>query len=123
MDESRDHHQAKRQSRTKSNPESNGRKQKQNGTHLASTLPRPYLQNPNALTALTPSNITTPLGPRNGRLRLYLIVSKPPGGGMSLFTSHRFGRVEGEGGGGRGGLTGGRVVTLHSMGRGWKRCG
>lgn len=97
--------------------QSNGRKQ--NKTHLASTLPRPYLQNPNALTALTPSNITTPLGPRNGRLRLYLIVSKPPGGGMSLSHHIHITSVEKLGmGRGWGGLTGGRVVTLHWRGDG-----
>jgi hypothetical protein len=39
--------------------------------------------------AVTTPIITAPPGPRNGRLRLYLMVSYPPAGGMSLSVRYR----------------------------------
>jgi len=37
--------------------------------------------------AVTPPRITSPLGPRNGRFRLYFTFSNPPAGGISLSKS------------------------------------
>ena len=54
-----------------------------------SRLPNPTRQKPNAHTAATAPNTTAPPGPRIGRLRLYLIASNPPDGGMSLRADQR----------------------------------
>lgn len=54
-------------------------------TDRFSRFPRPTRQNPNAQMAKTPPKMSAPPGPRVGRLRLYLIGSKPPAGGRSLF--------------------------------------
>lgn len=56
-------------------------------TYLLSKFPAPSLQNPNAQIPMTAPKIAIPPGPRVGKLRLYLIVSYPPAGGISLLIS------------------------------------
>lgn len=55
-------------------------------THLFSKFPNPTFQNPYAQIAVAAPKITAPPGPLIGKLRLYLIDSYPPGGGISLLT-------------------------------------
>ena len=52
-------------------------------THRRSKFPLPTLQNPHAHIAKIPLKTIAPPGPRTGRLRLYRMLSKPPGGGRS----------------------------------------
>ena len=56
-------------------------------TYLLSKFPAPSLQNPNAQIPNTAPKIAIPPGPLVGKLRLYLIVSYPPAGGISLLIS------------------------------------
>ena len=56
-------------------------------TYLLSRFPAPNLQNPRAQIPITAPKIAIPPGPRVGKLRLYLIVSYPPAGGISLLVS------------------------------------
>jgi hypothetical protein len=60
------------------------REEKRHRTDLFSRFPSPTLQNPNAQIPITAPKMAIPPGPRVGRLRLYLIVSYPPAGGISL---------------------------------------